>query len=70
MSRRVAIVGLLVMVVCAGAGWLAIRPPLARFIVPGATDIQVAALGWDEWQISYHSCSGAKPRHGDTHDVI
>jgi hypothetical protein len=56
MGRRVAVVGLLMMLVaCGGAGWMATRPPVGQFLVPGATDIQVTALGWNEWQINYRA---------------
>jgi hypothetical protein len=54
MGRSVAVVSVLMMLVaCSGAGWMATRPPLGQFLMPGATDIQVTALGWNEWQISY-----------------
>ena len=56
MRRSVAVVGLLiVLVACGGAGWMATRPPLGRFLVPGATDIQVTALGWNEWKLNYRA---------------
>lgn len=55
MGWRVTVVGLFVVVACAGGVWMATRASLSRFIVPGATDIQIVALGWNEWQISYHA---------------
>ena len=56
MGRSVTIVGLLMMLVaCGGAGWMATRPPVGQFLVPGARDIQVTVLGWNERQISYHA---------------
>jgi hypothetical protein len=62
MGRRVAVVGLLMMLVaCGGAGWTATRPPLGRFLVLGATDIQVTALGWNEWQLTYRAPDSATP---------
>ena len=62
MGRSVAVIGLLMMVVaCGGAGWMATRPPLGQILVPGATDIQVTALGWNEWQISYRAPDSATP---------
>jgi hypothetical protein len=56
MGRSVAVIGaIVVLLACGGAGWTATRPPLEQFLVPGATDIQVVALGWNEWQISYRA---------------
>jgi hypothetical protein len=56
MGRSVALVGvLMLLIVRSGAGWVATRPPLARFVVPGATDIQVTTLRWNEWQVRYHA---------------
>jgi hypothetical protein len=56
MGRRIAVFGLLILVaVCSGGGWMAIRPPLAQFLVPGAADIRVTALRWNEWQLIYHT---------------
>jgi hypothetical protein len=55
MGRSLAIVGVLMLVMaCSGAGWITTHPPVGHFLVPGATDIQVSALGWNEWQLSYH----------------
>jgi hypothetical protein len=74
MSRNVAVVGaLMLLLVCGGAGWMATHPPLGQFLVPGATDVQVTILGWNEWQISYHAPDTATPwstavgRHLETH---
>ena len=62
MGRSVAVVGLLMMfVACGGAGWRATRPPVGQFLVPGATEIQVTALGWNEWQLSYRAPDAPTP---------
>jgi hypothetical protein len=56
MSRSVVVIGVLMMLVaCGSAGWMTTRPSLEQFLVPGATDIQVTALGWNERQISYRA---------------
>jgi hypothetical protein len=52
--RAFAIVGLLLLLAACGAGaWFAARPPVARFVVAGAQDLQVKALRRGEWQIRY-----------------
>src|SRR5689334_6028499 len=62
MGHRVTIFGLLLMLAaCCGGGWMASRSSLAPFLVPGATDIRVVALGWNEWQISYHAPNSPAP---------
>jgi hypothetical protein len=62
MGRIVAVFGvLLTLAACSGGGWMAMRPPLARFLVPGATDIHEVALGWNKWQISYHAPGSPAP---------
>jgi hypothetical protein len=54
MGRIVGLLGLLVtLAACGVGGWATARRSLALFVVPNATDIQVAVLGWGEWQISY-----------------
>ena len=56
MIRGVAVVGVLIMLVgCGAGGWVAAHPPLGLFVVPDAADVQVDALGWSEWRISYRA---------------
>jgi hypothetical protein len=56
MGRSAVVVGMLMLLAaCGGGGWMATRPSLAGFLVPDATDIHVVALGWNEWQLSYHA---------------
>ena len=58
MGRIFALLSLLLaLVACSVGGWSIAHPPLALFVVPDATDIQVAALGWNEWQIKYQAPS-------------
>src|SRR5262245_8081170 len=45
---------LLALGACVGGSWLAVRPPLAPFLAPGATEIQVVNVSTWERQISYH----------------
>jgi hypothetical protein len=53
MRRVLAISGVLIMLLaCGGGAWLAVRPPIARFVLAGAQDVQVEALH-GELQISY-----------------
>jgi hypothetical protein len=55
MGGRGVVVGvLLLLLACGGAGWVVGRPPVEQFLVPGATDIQVTPLRWNEWQLRYH----------------
>jgi hypothetical protein len=44
----VALVG-----VCATGAWASMRPPIAEFLAPGATNIQVRDIGWGQRTISY-----------------
>ena len=56
MLRTIAILAaLLALCATGGAAWTALQPPLESLIVPGATDVQVIATGWSEWQITYHA---------------
>lgn len=56
MRRSVAVVGVLMLLAaCSGAGLMTTRPAVEQFLVPGATNVQVIPVGWNEWQISYHS---------------
>jgi len=63
MHRRIAALGLLgLLVIALGAAlWLAARPPIAPFVVAGASDVRVRAIGMGAWEISYEA-SG--PRFG------
>jgi hypothetical protein len=55
MTRVLGLIGILVIVgACAAGSWLAIRPPLAPFLAPGATKVQVVNVSIWEQQISYH----------------
>jgi hypothetical protein len=54
MRWRLVLIGALLVVGVVGAGvWYAAQPPLALFIVPGATDIQVVILGPGTRLITY-----------------
>jgi hypothetical protein len=56
MRRRLAALslGLLGLALACGAGfWLAARPPVAQYVVPGAADVQVSEAGAGERVISY-----------------
>ena len=56
MFRMIAILAtLLALCAAGGATWTALQPPLEQLIVPGATDVQVVATGWSEWQITYRA---------------
>ena len=56
MRRILALFGVLITLGACGIGvWVAARPPLALFLVPDATDIQVVAYGWGAWQIRYQA---------------
>jgi hypothetical protein len=55
MGRSAVVVGVLMLLAACGGGWMATHPPLTGFLVPDATDIRVVALGWNEWQLSYHT---------------
>lgn len=56
MGRMLALLGLIVAVLVGSAGlWAALRPPRVPFLVTGATEIQVAPLGSNTWQISYRA---------------
>jgi hypothetical protein len=56
MGRRVAVVGLLMMLVACGiGGWVAARPSLMLYVVPGARNVEMTAQGLATWQISYHA---------------
>jgi hypothetical protein len=46
---------LMLLLLCAVGSKMILHPPLSRYLVPGATDIRVVGLGWNEWQISYHA---------------
>lgn len=56
MGRCVAVAAaLMTLVACGGTGYLTTRPPVGQFLAPGATHVQITALGWNEWQISYRA---------------
>ena len=56
MARIFALLSLLLaLAACSVGGWSIAHPPVALFVVPGATDLQVASLGWNEWQIRYRA---------------
>ena len=56
MKRILALFSVLIALgACGIGGWVAARPSLALFIVPEATDVKVATLGWNERQIRYHA---------------
>jgi hypothetical protein len=56
MGRRIAVVGLLIMLVaCVIGGSVAARPSPTLFVVPGARDVEMRAQGLGTWQISYHA---------------
>jgi hypothetical protein len=38
-----------------GATWIALQPPIESLIIPGAVDVQIAATGWGQRQITYHA---------------
>jgi hypothetical protein len=51
-----AVLGLLLVLAAFGAGiWAAVRPPVAQFLIPGATNIHATALERGDWQISYRA---------------
>ena len=54
MKRSIGLIGILLALgACVAGSWLAIRPPLAPFLAPGATGIQVVNVSSWEQQISY-----------------
>jgi hypothetical protein len=54
MRRALAIAGsLLLLAACGASAWLVLNPPVARFVVAGAQDLQVKTLRRNEWQINY-----------------
>jgi hypothetical protein len=71
MIRIIAVFGvLLILLGCSGAGWVAASSPLALFVVPDATDIQVVRQGWAEWQISYDAPSSPTTWYTDIADQL
>jgi hypothetical protein len=71
MIRSIAVVGLLFLLLeCGGGGWVAASSSLALFVVPDATKVQVARLGWDEWQISYHAPGSPTTWYTDIADQL
>ena len=62
MARMSVVLGVILALLAGSAGaWGALRPQRPPFLVAGATEIQVAPLGSNEWQISYRApgASGA-----------
>jgi hypothetical protein len=56
MKRTLALIGVVLVVgSCAAGAWRAADPPLAPFLLPGATNIQVVEIGMGERQITYRS---------------
>jgi hypothetical protein len=54
MKRALGLISLLLALgACVAGSWLAIRPPLAPFLAPTTTDIQVVNMSIWEQQISY-----------------
>jgi hypothetical protein len=53
MRRTLAIVGVLLLAACSAGAWLAMHPPMARFVVADAQDLQITAVRRGEWLISY-----------------
>ena len=56
MRRRIAILLLPLLALaltCAGGAWLALRPPVARYVVPGARGVRVRDAGAGERYITY-----------------
>lgn len=61
MNRMLAVVALLLLLSAGAAGvWAAAQPPVGLLLVPGASDVRITRLGWNEWQISYR-VPGAAP---------
>ena len=53
-KKYLALLAVLVVVVACGAGvWPALAPSAARFVVPGASDVQVRSLARGTREISY-----------------
>jgi hypothetical protein len=56
MGHSFTVVGtILILAVCSTGVWGVTRLPTAPFPASGATDITVAVLGWNAWQISYYA---------------
>jgi hypothetical protein len=52
--RAFAIAGILLLLAVCGAGaWLAAYPPMAKFAIADAQDLQITAVHRGEWLISY-----------------
>ncbi len=58
MRRVVGLIAIILAIgACGALSWLALRPPVAIFLAPGAAEIQVANLRLGEQYISYR-CPG------------
>ena len=56
MQRILIILSLLLLLLSCGIGGrMAMRPLVELFLVPGATNVEIRTLGWNEWQISYYA---------------
>lgn len=56
MKRAIGLIGILLgLGTCVAGSWLALRPPLAPFLAPGARDIQVVTVSIWEQQINYRA---------------
>jgi hypothetical protein len=65
MRRICALFAVLLTLACGVGGWVAAGPQLTLLVVPDATDIRVARLGWNEWQISYRAAGSPTTWHSD-----
>jgi hypothetical protein len=56
MFRTIAILAaVLALAAGGGATWTALQPPLESLVINDATNVQVVATGWGEWQIAYRT---------------
>jgi hypothetical protein len=53
-----SLLGLASVVVCAAAVWFAARPPITRFVVPGAQDVRIHEIGLGQRLITYQAAGG------------
>jgi hypothetical protein len=56
MGRLIAVFGVFLAVTGAAVGgWVVARPRLALFLSTGAREVEMTALSWNHWQISYQA---------------